>query len=59
MSTDMGPNEYISRRKMARKVLQHVDRFSWSVEQGRYILDARGPVVFMRDVINVIEGEDA
>jgi len=50
------PTAYISRRKMARKVQEQVERFAWSKSEGRLIPDKRGDIVFLRDVVKIIEG---
>ena len=50
------PTALISRRKMAQKVQMQIDRFSWSESEGRFICDMRGKVVFLSDVVKIIEG---
>ncbi len=51
------PTEFISRRKMIQKVNQRIERFAWSEAEGRLIPDRRGDIVFLRDVVRIIEGD--
>lgn len=55
---DYGPTEFISRRKMTRKILQHIERFAWSEKEGRLVLDKTGEIVFLSDVTRLIEGKE-
>jgi hypothetical protein len=49
-------NTFIDGKKLIKKILK-IDRFDWRKEGNGLSLDARGSVIFMNDVINLIEKE--
>jgi hypothetical protein len=49
-------NTFIDGKKLIKKILK-IDRFGFSGEEVKLVLDARGPVIFMNDVISLIEKE--
>jgi hypothetical protein len=49
-------NTFIDGKKLIKKILK-IDRFSIGGEEVKLVLDARGSVIFMNDVVNLIEKE--
>jgi hypothetical protein len=59
MSMQYSVGEFVSRKKLLRKIRQHVERFAWSEAQGRLVPDKRGTIVFLGDIERIIErGEE-
>lgn len=58
MSGSFDPTALVSRRKIAQKVSTKVQRFSWDDSILKLVPDTTGNIVFIDDVIKVIEGKD-
>jgi hypothetical protein len=49
-------NALVKRRRIIRKINEQIDRYTWSDKEGRFVLDKRGKIVFLDDVIKLIGG---
>jgi hypothetical protein len=47
----------IDGKKLIKKFLQNIDRFSYSEKEGNPVLDRRGYLCFVNDVVNIINKE--
>jgi hypothetical protein len=55
MSNDYN-GKFLDGKKLIKKILK-IDRFSYSENMGKLVLDHTGQAIFMNDVIRLIEKE--